>query len=218
VEIIMASSSSLLHQEDPNAIAKRLMQKAYNRDGLSEIAAGVFFLTIAGMTSLQVVFKAGSPAYKAAVWGWMLSCATLPLVSQWVIKKIRRRFLIEKVGYVELKPVSRKRFGAVFALAFLVAVAAVIAAYLGRNPFPPTAWVLAGTGIGGGVIGALAGRIPRFFIGGGITAATGIALAFSRVSLAAGFTILYGVIGLLSLVSGCVVLLLFLRQPAEQVQ
>jgi hypothetical protein len=202
VEIIMASSSSLLHQEDPNAIAKRLMQKAYNRDGLSEIAAGVFFLTIAGMTGLQVVFKAGSPAYKAAVWGWMLSCATLPLVSQWVIKKIRRRFLIEKVGYVELKPVSRKRF----------------AAYLGRNPFPPTAWVLAGTGIGGGVIGALAGRIPRFFIGGGITAATGIALAFSRVSLAAGFTILYGVIGLLSLVSGCVVLLLFLRQPAEQVQ
>jgi hypothetical protein len=29
-----------------------------------------------------------------------------------------------------------------------------------------------------------------------------------------GLTILYGFVGLLSLVSGCVVLLLFLRQPA----
>jgi hypothetical protein len=46
-------------------------------------------------------------------------------------------------------------------------------------------------------------------------AATGILLAIARVSLERGFTILYGFVGLLFLISGSIVLSNLLRQPAE---
>jgi hypothetical protein len=45
-------------------------------------------------------------------------------------------------------------------------------------------------------------------------AVIGVLLAFSRVSLGVGSMILYGSMGILSLVSGCVVLWIFLRRPA----
>jgi hypothetical protein len=209
----MISSSSLLHHEDLDAIANRLMQKAHTRDGLPEIAVGIIFLTIAGLMGLLVVFQPGSFGYKASALGMMLLFPTMALGSQWAIKQVRRRFLIGKVGYVETKPVNRKRFGFVFSLAFAIAVAAVFAAY--RGLFPPAGWILAGTGIFGGALAAFAGRLPRYVIGGAIMAATGILLAIARVSLEMGFTVLYGLMGLLSLISGCVVLLFFLRKPAE---
>ena len=46
-------------------------------------------------------------------------------------------------------------------------------------------------------------------------AATGLFLVLIRVSLEVGFMILFGAMGLLSLVSGCVVFLLFMRKPVE---
>jgi hypothetical protein len=46
-------------------------------------------------------------------------------------------------------------------------------------------------------------------------AALGIAIAFSRVTFEMGSLIFYGSMGMLSLVSGCVVLLRFLRTPKE---
>jgi hypothetical protein len=209
----MNDISQNIANQSPDAIACGLMQKAHNRDGLPEIAIGVFFLLIAGMMWLTVVFPPRSPIYVASILGLMLTMMVLPLRMQWVLKKVRRHFLIEKEGYVEFKPVNRKRSAILAALALVLAVAAIIAAYYGA--FPPSRWILAGTGIGGGVILAFAGRLPRFNIGGVLMAATGILLAFSRASLEVGFLILYGLIGLLSLISGSMVLLLFLRQPAE---
>jgi hypothetical protein len=209
----MADSASRLFNETPEAIAKRLMQKAYNRDGLPEIAIGVFFLIIAGLMGLQVAFQPGSPVYNASVWGFVLLCTTIPLASQWMIKKVRRRFLTGKVGYVEMKPINRKLLGATLGIACLVGAAAAFAA--SRNLFPSASWILAGTGIFGGAIAAFAGRLPRFIIGGVMMAAAGILVALSGVSLEMGFTILYGFAGLLSLLSGCVVFSILLRQSTE---
>jgi hypothetical protein len=42
----MTDLSSCLPAGDPNAIAKRLIQRAHNRDGLPEIAVGLSFLII----------------------------------------------------------------------------------------------------------------------------------------------------------------------------
>jgi hypothetical protein len=47
-------------------------------------------------------------------------------------------------------------------------------------------------------------------------AVVGICLGFSRVSFAMGSLILYGSMGTLSLVSGCVVLLHFVRMQDEE--
>ncbi|MGP8175241.1 MAG: hypothetical protein ACLP7O_11940 [Terracidiphilus sp.] len=209
----MNEISRHMTDEDPNVIANRLMQKAHNRDGLPEIAIGLCFLTVAFTMWMQVVFHPGSMGYTAGFWSFALLVPAMILGSQWAIKRVRRRFLIEKVGYVQLKPVNRKRSGIVIGIAFVVAIVAAFAAFKGS--FPPASFVLAGTGIGGGVLAALSGRLPRYVIGGVIMAATGILVAFSKVSLGAGFMILYGFMGVLSLISGCVVLVLFMRKPAE---
>ncbi len=209
----MNEISRHMTDEDPNVIANRLMQKAHNRDGLPEIAIGLCFLTVAFTMWMQVVFHPGSMGYTAGFWSFALLVPAMILGSQWAIKRVRRRFLIEKVGYVQLKPVNRKRSGIVIGIAFVVAIVAAFAAFKGS--FPPASFVLAGTGIGGGVLAALSGRLPRYVIGGVIMAATGILVAFSKVSLGAGFMILYGFMGVLSLISGCVVLVLFKRKPAE---
>jgi hypothetical protein len=163
---------------------------------------------------LQVVFQPGSPAYKVAVWGFVLLCTTLPLASQWTIKKVRRRFLTGKVGYVEMKPVNRKLLGATLGIACLVGAAAAFAA--SRNLFPSASWMLAGTGIFGGALAGLTGRLPRFIIGGVMVAATGILVALSGVSLEMGLTILFVFAGLLSLLSGCIVFSILLRQSTEK--
>jgi hypothetical protein len=81
--------------------------------------------------------------------------------------------------------------------------------------FPPAGWVFVGTGIFGGALMVFRIRLLRYRIGGAIMAAIGILLAFSRVSLNLGLTILYCFAGFLALISGSVVFFLFLRQPAE---
>jgi hypothetical protein len=220
----MNNISHNIANESPDAIAKRLMEKVEYRDGLWEIAIGVMILMVAGQTGLPVVFKSW-----VLYWGMMLLFLLLGFGSQWVIKKVRKRFLIGKFGYVKLKPVNRKRrgirIGIIVGLAFIIAglatyamVKVVIATHRGGDValwglFPLDGWLLLGMGIYGGALMALVARLPRYIIGGVIMATLGVLLALRGVSLNTGLTILYGFAGLLSLISGSVVFFLFLRQP-----
>jgi len=206
------AQADTLRKTKSDAIANRLLQKAHNRDGLPEIAIGATFLTFALLEWLQVAFHPGSFLYKTVVVSLMLLFPAIILLSPWAIKQVRTRFLIEKVGYVKPKPLSWKLKGRMIGIVLVLAVAAIFAAYTGS--FPSAGWVLAGTGIGGGFLLALSGRSPRFVVGGVAMAATGILFAFSGTSLEIGFTILYGSIGLLALISGCVVFFFFTHKPA----
>jgi hypothetical protein len=208
----MNDDSPRLLEESPDAIACRLMQKVHNQDGLPEIAIGLIFLTTAALQWLQVAFPFGSFVYKYAALGLGILVPALILGSQWAIKTVRRKFLIERVGYVELKAVNRKLFWTVFGIAFLVACAMTFA--IAARSVPPRSWLLATTGLSGGILSVYAGRLPRYVIGGVLMAAIGIVLGLIRISVEAGFTILFGFMGLLSLVSGCVVFSLFMRKPA----
>ena len=209
----MHETSSRLLEESPEKIARHLMQKAHNQDGLPEMAIGVVFLALAGLNWLPTAVKPGSVAHFVAICAQALLIPILVLRLPWAIKAVRRKFLIEKAGYVESKPAHRKYLAIFIVIAVVVAVAGVFAAY--RGSFPPASWVLGATGIGGGVLLAIAGRMPRFVVGGILMAATGILVAISGVSLGVGFAMIYGLTGLLALLSGCIVLLLFLREPAE---
>jgi hypothetical protein len=212
----MNETSSRLFEESSERIAGRLMQKAHNQDGLPEIAIGVVFLALAVVCWLPTAVQPRSPAYVAAICGQALLIPILCLRLPWAIKTVRRKFLIEREGYVESRPANRKYVAIVIAIAIAFGIAGVFAAF--RGSFPPASWVLGATGIGGGVLAAIAGKLPRFITGGAVMAVTGLVLAFSAVSLATGFAILYGLMGALSLLSGCVVFLHFLhfmRLPAE---
>ena len=208
----MNDISSRLLEETPKAIANRLIQKAQNQDGLPEIAIGLILLTTAGLQWLQFASPHESFVHKQGALGLGILVPALILGSQWAIKTVRRKFLIEKVGYVEFKPVNRKRFWTAFGIAFLVASALAFA--IAARSIPPRGWLVAITGISGGILAIQAGRLPRFVVGGVLMAATGIVLCLIRVSLEVGLTILFGSMGFLSLVSGCMVFLLFMRKPA----
>ena len=108
-------------ERNPDAAAGRLMQRANNRDGLPEIAIGICFLTVAFLVWLEVAFQPGSFPYRASWWGMLLLLCPMIAASPWAIKSLRRRFLMDKVGYVELKPIPRKRFILVIAIACVTA-------------------------------------------------------------------------------------------------
>lgn len=196
-------------EQDPDAAVRRAMQRAHNQDGLPEIVIGVLFLAVATVLWVPEVFPRSA---WIGPWGLLLVSPVIG-VSPWIIKKLRRRFLIEKAGYVEFRPVNRKRIGIVFGLAFVIA--AVAAVVVSKGAIPPASWFVAGIGIGGGALAAYAGKIPRFVIGGVIMALVGIVVGLSRVSLGMGQAILYGVMGVLSLCSGVFVLIIFLRKRDE---
>jgi len=208
----MRNSSSLAGSADPNAIARRLMQRAHNRDGLPEIAVGLYFLLASALIYAQVVLPRQSIGFIAAVLTFSLLFPVVCIGSPWTLKWVRRRYLIERVGYVEYEPIGRRQIGFGIMLAVLV-----VLALFGVVPrlSQPDRWLLAGTGLFGGALMAWCGRLPRFVIGGVVMAATGVFVAFAGVSLQIGFTMLFGFQGLVTLVSGCVVFLRFIRQPIE---
>lgn len=222
--------NNIVH-ENPDAIAKRLMQKAEFRDGLLEIMIGISILMFAVWNGLVVAFQHGFLAHKGVISYFMLVMMPLPVLMQLMIKKVRQRFLIDKVGYVKLKPVKREqlgiRQGIIIGLAFIVAALAtfviikmMIASRNGGGVpqwgfFTAVGWLFVGMGIIGGAIMIFLIRLTRYLIGGVIMVALGILLALNGVSLNAGITILYGFAGLLALISGSVVFFLILRQPAE---
>jgi hypothetical protein len=196
---------------DPEAAARRLMQRAHNRDGLPEIAIGAFLLAVAFLIWLQVAYWPGSPAYRASWWGMMLGMPILIGGAPWAIRRVRQKFLMNKVGYVELKPISKKLRLVVACVAFVVAGVLVWAVY--RRAVSSGSWLLAGTGIAWGSLAVYAGRLPRYVVGGVLMAVVGMGLAVSGFSFERGSLILYGSMGLLSLTSGCVVLVRFVRIP-----
>jgi hypothetical protein len=190
MEKVMINSSFQNVDINPDAAARNLMQRAHNQDGVPEILLGVFFLALAGLMWLQVAFQPGSFEYLASVVGLMLLILPVGALLPWLIRMVRRRYLIERVGYVELKPANRKRLAVVVGIALLIAAGAVFAGW--RGAFPPASWILAGTGIFGGAIVAVAGRLPRFVVGGVVGAVLGCVAGLDRFSLALGFTLVYG--------------------------
>ena len=226
----MSEISYNIASKNPDAIANRLMEKVEFHDGLQEIVVGLILLTFAGTTGLPMVFNGPFSSY-ASFWGILLLMQVIAFGGQWAIKKVRKRYLAGKVGYVKLKPVNRKRLGIrlaiTVAIAFVVAAVATVVAYkiviatirgegmVHWGLFTPAGWVFVGNGIVGGAIMIFRVRLTRYLIGGVMMVALGILLALNGVSLNVGITILYGFAGLLALISGSVVFFLILRQPAE---
>src|ERR1035437_1966090 len=185
----MPNSSPLSHLLDPRAMAQHLIQRAHARDGLPEIAMGLPFLLISGLCYAQVMLPHQSIGFKAAV---LASAFLIPLLCfglPWALKRVRERYLIKRLGYVQYKPIGGKQIGIGIVFAILMAVALFgVVTHASR----PDGWLLAGTGLLGGALTAWGGRLPRFVIGGVLVAATALIVAFSGVSLEVGFVILFG--------------------------
>ena len=75
--------------------------------------------------------------------------------------------------------------------------------------------MLAAAAMTWGALTVTFGRSWRYWVTAVVALAVGTWLTFTNVELGLGFAILWGGLGLISLISGTVVLLRFLRQPVE---
>jgi hypothetical protein len=204
----MNDFSSNLADSDPTKIAGRLMQKAHNRDGLPEICAGLFLLWVAVLIYMQRNLPSRSMAFKLADVAFLLLTPVLCIGLPWAIKSLRRRFLLSRAGYVKSKPISRRPVYMGIAIAIL---ALFFCAYVA----PHEHWELGASAILWGAITAWVGRSLRFVVTAVVAVMAGLWMTLTNVPLDLGFAILWGGLGLISLISGTVVLLRFLRQSRE---
>ena len=176
----------------------------------AELTLGLALMS--GFIYAQAMLPRESTGFVAAVLAFAFLFPALCLGSPWALKWVRRRYLIERLGYVQHKPIGRKQIGIGVMLGVLMAVTLFGGVTrLSR----PDGWLLAGTGLFGGALTAWCGRQLRFVIAGVLMAATGLIAAFSGVPLEIGFAILFGLQGLVTLISGGLVFLRVIRAPID---
>jgi len=173
---------------------------------------GWIFLFVGALSFAQALLPRESTGFMAAVLVLALVTPVLCIGAPQALKWVRRRYLIERVGYVQNKPIGLKQI--LYGIVIVVLMALVLFVIAPRLSHPD-AWLLAGAGLFGGALMAGRGRSLRFIIYGVLIAATGVLLAFIGVSSEVGNAIMFGLIGLVTLLSGSVVFLRFIRQPIE---
>jgi hypothetical protein len=203
--------------EDPKIAAERLMQRAYNSDGLPELTVGLIWLFFAGLMYATAVFPKGSPAFTASVLGFAFGCPLLGWTTPRFVKWVRGRYLTGRFGYVRPKRRERK----VLWRGMLIGIGFACVLVGGSLLFKKwDKWVLlvAASCAGAGQIGF--GRwmgVPRFLVTGLFCALSGTALSLTDLPLDIAFSAWFGAIGLVEILCGGVVLLRFLaKSPATE--
>jgi len=204
--------------EDPNRLARRLMQRAHNRDGLPEIVAGAFFLLVSAIMTGLLYSQEGSLPRKALALSMALLIPAMGLGTYPFIKWLRHRYLMAREGYFEYRPSRSSRISIVLLIASSVALAFWAANTARRGMVLPDRWLLAGTGVFGGLLAVLSGRSTRFKVEGLLLALAGVSIGLSGVSLTAGFALFFGFTGAMMAVLGVIALLRFMQQTAESGQ
>ena len=209
----MNEASSRLLEQTPENIAGHLVQRAHLKDGLPEIFVGTFFLLVAPLDWMGQNINGAPMAAKAAYAANILLSMILGMSLPWLIKWVRRRFLVEREGYVRLKSAKRQVTYILLVAAAIFALSLVAALWLKLPNLDR--WILAALGLYVGAVWAFIGQTLRFRIVAAISAATGILLAFTALSMQLCLAIFFGMSGLITLLSGLVVFIRFMRLPIE---
>jgi hypothetical protein len=196
--------------EDPARIGERLLQRAWNRDGLPELAVGLTFLLVSASLWFQHALPKGTVLHTAAILSFAVGLPLLIFAARPLVLCIRNRWLVERAGYVEHLPPTPQRNRLFVPLAFMVAVLPLIglASRYSHGHLP------AAVGLAGAALWTAMGlktREVRSFVCGLVMAATGIALGFSNLPTVAALAILFGSQGVLLVAMGAVVFVRFLR-------
>lgn len=200
---------------DPAHAALRRMHRAHLRDGVPEMVLGVMLLLCAG--SFWIPGWVGSRRVSVtAEFVFWLGFIGLCVSSKSIVRWIRDRYLLDRVGYAEGVSTKggRQRKRGVLVAALLLAIVLLLVAMVVR-PSDLDGWILAGNGILFGLLSPFVTDNPRLWVYGALTAALGMGLAFLGLPGEKGLAILYSSTGILYLISGAVVLVLFLRKPVE---
>jgi hypothetical protein len=204
----MNDVSSNLANSDPTRVARQLMQKVHNRDGLAEICIGLFLFWFGALLYMKRILPHNSMAFELDITALAFIAPGMCFGLPWIIKSLRGRYLLNRIGYVKSKPPSRW-------LVYIGIVIAILDLFIFGYAAPHWRCELAAAGIFSGVLTILISRSLRFVVIATFAVVLSLWLTLTNVAQDLGFAILWGALGLLTLTSGTIVLLRFLRQPVE---
>jgi hypothetical protein len=197
---------------DPAAVARRQIQQSHNRDGLPEVFAGVGLLIGSGMCWTDTL----SPGSKARV---LLGIASILLVMAFclasgrLMKQVRQRFLLEKVGFVRMKA-NRPLLAFSLVIALVVGIVMVLGIRQ-MHSAEPAKWLIVLVGALVGLFQVAVGRLLRFWLTGAFSVIAAFAIASSKLSFSVGLGTYFDFVGILEIIVGAVVFFRLLHQPAE---
>jgi hypothetical protein len=199
------------YRTDPDTLARGMVQRAHHRDGLPEIFAGAGLLIGSGMCWSDTL-PAGSRARLVSGIASILLVMAFCLVSSWLTKQVRQRFLLERVGYVRVK-INRRHRALSLVIAFVVAVVTALGIWHMRAA-EPAKWLIVIVGAMAALFQVAVGRLPRFWLTGAFSLIAALAIASSRLSFPVGLGTYFDLVGVLEVIVGAVVLFRLLHQPA----
>ena len=197
---------------DPAVVARRQIQQSHNRDGLPEVFAGLGLLIGSGMCWSDTL-PPGSRARVLLGIASILLVMAFCLVSGHLMKQVRQRFLLDRVGYVRMKA-HRPRLALSLVIALFVGIVMVLGIRQ-MHSAEPVKWLIVLVGAFAGLFQVAVGRLLRFWLTGAFSLIAALAIASSRLSFSVGMGTYFDLVGILEIIVGAVVFFRLLRQPAE---
>jgi hypothetical protein len=187
-----------------------MVQRAHHRDGLPELFVGIGLLIGSGMCWSDTL-PAGSRARLASGIASIMLVMAFTLTSGWLMKWVRERFLLDRVGYVRMKA---NRPALVFALVIALVVGIVMVLGIRQmHSAEPAKWLIVLVGALAGVFQVIVGRLPRFWLTGALSLVAAFVIASSSLSFPVGMGTYFALVGVLEAVVGAIVLARLLHQP-----
>ena len=196
-------------------VSRRTRQYWFS-DGLVEIFVGVTFLILGFYFFLQAALPADSMILIILQMGFVVLLIGTIFVSRFFVNKIKIRLTYPRTGFVKFKAASRKQRVISAGLAMVIAslsISLFLSKSLSLN------WIPATTGLIVGIvwlISAVRVSLLRFYLQSIASFLLGIGLSLSGMDTYPSLAVYYAGMGLILLISGCVILIRYLHDfPTE---
>jgi hypothetical protein len=200
---------------NPDRLAQRLIQQAHLSDGLPELSIGFSLLLASGISWAYGVMVPRTLPFRVLLLLSSFAFSAICLTAGILIKWVRNRWLLRRFGYMarsQRRPDRKHLAAAVLGAAIIALLSGGPLLYLHLPDRIP----LVLTGLPLGIFVAVIGRRPRFLSFGIFAVAATLLLACSPLSTDLSMALLLTLDGAFLLVSGAIVLALFLRRPVEE--
>lgn len=205
------------HNAKPDVLARRILQQAHTRDGLSEILYGSVLLLASASQWTLLLLPPSLPRQMLHI-GLIVFWIGLCFAANRILTSVRHRWLLDRTGYVkerQPKP-SLRAFLGVIAVALSAGIAAMLANRWSQvTPFLQDRANLLLLGLGIGLFVMAIGRRLRFFLTGSLTILLAVALALTDLPQDFALACFLTAIGGIAVLVGGLVLIRFLQLPVD---
>ena len=201
------SSPSLAN---PDTLARRMIQCAHNRDGLPEMVVGVSFLIASAINATTLAIHGYAAAVLIFVFAILITI--LGFTANRIVEWTRRRFLLQWVGYVQVRSRGKKPVVVALIAAAFIGTIAVVAL---RHLEPSAQLLVLVCGVFVGVLQIVTGRLIRFWISGGLILCAALLIAKANWSVELSLAAFFVWAGAVNLIAGGITFFRLLQKRAD---